>query len=198
MPQQQLFFGHVMRNLTKLVGASLPAILLALAPAAAEMQRKIEKTALCADANCKKGAIAYQPWELKLSVPAQLGKCTTYRATPFLAILLTRNLPDTGDYDCEDLPGEDEAKAGETARQKVLAPFAPRTVFLRMLCVGYAPMVEYTVEGETGMLRNFMAVHAGTDRAEAARLLGIAKQSFPAAAIVSMTARIESADETCR
>jgi hypothetical protein len=111
---------------------------------------------------------------------------------------LTRELPDTGDLDCDELTGEDEAKAGEAARQKVIAAFSPRTVFLRMLCVGYAPMVEYTVEGETGMLRNFMAVHAGTDRAEAERVLAIAKQSFPGAAIASMTARIESADETCR
>jgi hypothetical protein len=153
---------------------------------------------VCADANCKKGAAAYQSWELRLQVPAQLGKCTTYRTTPFLAVLLTRALPDTADYDCDEVAGEDEAKAGEAARQKAMASFAPRTVFLRMLCVGYAPTVEYAIEGETGMLRNFMAVHAGTDRAEAERLLGIAKQSFPGAAIVSMTARIESADESCR
>jgi hypothetical protein len=159
---------------------------------------KIEKTAICADANCKKGAAAYQPWELKLAVPAQLGKCTTYRTTPFLGILLTRDLPDTADYDCDEVADGDEAKAGEAARQKAMAPFAPRTVFLRMLCVGYTPTVDYTIEGETGMLRNLMAIHAGTDRAEAERLLGVAKQSFPGAAIVSMTARIESADESCR
>ena len=187
-----------MRSLTSAVAANLPLLLLTLAPVAAEMTMKIEKTALCPDANCKKGAIAYQPWELKLSVPAQLGKCTTYRSTPFFAILLTRDLPDTGDLDCDELAGEDEAKAGEVARQKVITAFSPRTVFLRMLCVGYAPVVEYTIEGETGMLRNFMAVHAGTDRAEAARVLAIAKQSFPGAAIASMTARIESADESCR
>jgi hypothetical protein len=178
--------------------AVLPLLPLALAPAAAQIKMKIEKTAICADASCKKGSVAYQPWELKLSVPAQLGKCTIYRTTPFLAILLTRDLPDTADYDCDEVAEEDEAKAGEAARRKVLPAFAPRTVFLRMLCVGYAPTVEYTIEGETGMLRNFMAVHAGTDRGEAERLLGIAKQSFPGAAIVTMTARIESADESCR
>ena len=187
--------GNPMRLLISAVAATAPLLLLALAPAAAEMKMKIEKTAICSDANCKKGAVAYQPWELKLSVPAQLGKCTTYRSTPFL---LTRDLPDTGDLDCDELAGEDEAKAGEAARQKVVAAFGPRTVFLRMLCVGYAPMVEYTIEGETGMLRNFMAVHAGADRAEAERALGAAKRSFPGAAIVSMTARIESADESCR
>jgi hypothetical protein len=178
--------------------AALPLVSLAPAPAAAETTMKIEKTAICADSNCKKGAAAYHPWELKLAVPAALGKCTIYRTTPFLAILLTRDLPDTGDYDCDEVADGDEAKAGEAARQKAMAPFAPRTVFLRMLCVGYTPTVEYSIEGETGMLRNFMAVHAGTDRAEAEVLLGVAKQSFPGAAIVSMTARIESADESCR
>jgi hypothetical protein len=187
-----------MRTFALLVGFAFAANGVALAPATAETQMKIEKTAVCADANCKKGAVAYRPWELKLAVPAQLGKCTIYRSTPFLAILLTRDLPDTADFDCDEVAEEDEAKAGERARQKVMASFAPRTVFLRMLCVGYAPTVEYSIEGETGTLRNFMAVHAGTDRAEAERLLAIAKQNFAGAAIVSMTARIESADESCR
>jgi hypothetical protein len=185
---------HVM---SKAFAASLPLVAIAFAPAAAEMQRKIEKTALCANAPCKKGATAFRPWELKLQVPAKLGQCTTYRTTPFLAIVLTRDVPDTAEADCDDLPKERAAKAAEAIRQKAVPAFRGRAVFARMLCTGYGANVQYTVEGETGMLKNFMAVHGGNDRAAAERLLATAKMRYSKAELASMTAYIETGDDRC-
>ncbi len=187
-----------MHRVSKAFAASLPLVAIAFAPAGAETQRQILKTALCHDQSCKKGAAAYRPWELKLQVPAKLGQCTTYRTTPFLAIVLTRDVPDTAEADCDDLPKERAAKAGETARQKAAAPFPGRAVFARMLCTGYGANVQYTVEGESGMLKNFMAVHAGNDRAAAERLLATAKARYPKAEIASMTAYLEIGDDRCK
>ncbi len=186
---------HVLSNA---LAASLPLVAIAFAPASAEQVRKIEKTALCANTQCKKGAAAYWPWELKLQVPAKLGQCTTYRTTPFLAIVLTRDVPDTAEADCDDLPKERAAKAGEAARHKAAASFRGRAVFARMLCTGYGANVQYTVEGETGMLNNFVAVHAGNDRAAAERLLATAKARYSKAEIASMTAYLETGDDRCK
>lgn len=178
--------------------AGLPLVAAAFAPALAEQARKIEKTALCANAQCKKGAAAYRPWELKLQVPAKLGQCTTYRTTPFFAIVLTRDVPDTAEADCEDLPKERAAKAGEALRLKAVPAFRGRAVFARMLCTGYGVNVQYTVEGESGMLKNFLAVQAGNDRAAAERLLATAKARYPKAEIASMTAYLETGDDRCK
>jgi hypothetical protein len=178
--------------------AACAALFAASAPAGAEMQRQIVKTALCHDHSCKKGAAAYRPWELKLQVPAKLGQCTIYRTTPFLAVVLTRDVPDTAEADCGDLPKERAAKAGEAARQQAAASFRGRAVYSRMLCTGYGADVQYTVEGESGMLKNFMAVHAGNDRAAAERLLATAKARYPKAELASMTAYLETGDERCK
>jgi hypothetical protein len=183
---------------SKTFAASLPLLAIAFTPAVAEMQRKIEKTALCANAECKKGAAAYRPWELKLQVPAKIGQCTTYRTTPFLAIVLTRDVPDTAEADCDDLPKERAASAAKALRLKAMGAFRGRAVFARMLCTGYGANVQYTVEGETGMLKNFVAVHAGNDRAAAERLLATAKARYPKAEIASMTAYLETGDDRCK
>ena len=177
--------------------AALAALLL-VSPAFAETPRKIEKTAVCANAACTKGAAAYRPWELKLKVPAKLGRCTTYRTTPFLAVVLTRDVPDTAEDDCDDLPKGRDAKAIEALRQQAVPAFRGRAVFARTLCTGYGSYVQYDAEGETSPLRNFVAVYAGGDRAAAERLLTTAKRRYPKAEIASMTAYIDTGDESCK
>lgn len=176
----------------------LPLVAVAVSPASAEQARKIEKTAVCADAQCKRGAAAYRPWELKLQVPATLGICTTYRTTPFFAVVLTRDMPDTSEDDCDDLPKGRDAKVIDAMRQKAVPAFRGRPVFARALCTGYGPYVQYDAEGERSPLRNFVAVHAGSDRAAAERLLGAAKRRYSKAEIVSMTAYIDTGDERCQ
>lgn len=109
----------------------LPLVAVAVSPASAEQARKIEKTAICADAQCKRGAAAYRPWELKLQVPAALGICTTYRTTPFLAVVLTRDMPDTSEDDCDDLLKGRDAKVIDAMRQKAVPAFRGRPVFAR-------------------------------------------------------------------
>lgn len=186
-----------MNVVVKGIAAGLPLLAVAFAPAAAEMQRKIEKTAVCANAACKNGGSANRPWELKLQVPAKLGKGTIYRTTPFFAVLLTRDVPDTAEDDCEDMPKGRIAKAIEGMRQKTLPAFPGRTVFARTLCIGYGPHVQYDAEGEMSPLRNFVAVYAGGDRAAAERLLGMAKARYPKAVLVSMTAYVDTGDDGC-
>jgi len=191
--------GAYMRSTSRFCIAILPALFLKFDPAPAQQSaRKIEKIALCPDQSCKKGAAAYRPWELKLRLPAKLGQCTTYRTTPFFAVVLARNLPDTSEADCDALPKDRAARAGEAERLKAAAALEGRIVFLRMLCVGFGDHVEYGIEGETGMLKNFMAAFAGHDRAEAEKFLALAKTRYPAAALVSITARVENGDATCR
>lgn len=165
--------------------------------AAQEVPRKIEKTALCFDQTCKKGEAEFRPWELRLSLPKTLAQCTTYRSTPFFAVVLTRNIPETAEYDCDDLPKERAADRGEMARQKALGIFAGHVVFLRMMCVSFGDYVQYAVAGEGGMQRNFLAVYA-RDRATADRILAAARRFYPVPAVVSMTARIEHGDDRCQ
>jgi hypothetical protein len=167
------------------------------APAGAqEIPRKIEKTALCSDQNCKKGAAEYRPWELKLSLPPTLGQCTTYRTTPFFAVILTRNIPDTAELDCDEVQKDRGADRGEQARQKALGIFPGHTVFLRMLCVSFGDYVQYSIPGE-GMMRNFLAVYA-RDRATAERIAYGARRFYPVPQIVSMTARVAHGDDKCQ
>ncbi len=189
-----------MRSSIRFAAAALAALYWGLGPAAAEQStRKIEKTALCADPACKKGAAAYRPWELKLQVPAKLGQCTTYRTTPFFAVILTRNLPDTAELDCAAMPKSRQARAGERERLKAANAFVgPQTYFLRMLCTGQGANVEYSIEGETGMLKNFLAVYTGTIRSAAEGMVGVVKAKYPQAELVSMTARIENGDDRCK
>ena len=167
-------------------------------PAAAQQTRTIEKTAICLDGKCKKGAVAFHAWELALKLPAKLGKCAVYRSTPFFAVILTRDVPDTAELDCDEMPRAKEAVSGEALRQKAAAALKGRTVFARMMCVGFALNVQYTVEGETGMLKNFLAAYAGMNRTMADTSLGEAKAHYPQAEIVSMTARVESGDAGCK
>ena len=178
--------------------AGLVAFAFLAAPVAAQQMRTIEKTAICLDGKCKKGAAAYHPWELPLKLPAKLSKCAVYRSTAFIAVILTRDVPDTAELDCDEMPRAKEAIAGEALRQKATAVLKGRTVFARMMCVGFAPNVQYTVEGETGMLKNFLAAYAGTNRAMADMLLGEAKAHYTRAEIVSMTARVETGDAGCK
>lgn len=178
--------------------AALSVLAVIAAPAAAQ-QTRIEKTAICLDGKCKKGAAAYPAWELPLKLPAKLGTCTIYRSTPFFAVVLTRDVPDTAEADCDEIGRDKQAITGEALRQKAAATLKGRTVFARMLCVGFASTVQYTVEGETGVLKNFLAVYAGmNNRAAAETLLAEAKAHYPQAAIASMTARVESGDARCK
>ena len=179
------------------IGGIAGLALAAAGAAAQEMPRKIEKTALCFDQACKKGEAEFRPWELKLSLPKTLAQCTTYRTTPFFAVVLTRNIPETAEYDCDDLPKERAADRGEMARQKALGIFPGHTIFLRMMCVSFGDYVQYSVAGEGGMQRNFLAVYA-RDRATADRIQYAARRFYPVPAVVSMTARIEHGDDKCQ
>ena len=186
-----------MRSTLMGCAATVSPLLFAIFPSAAQQaERQIVKTALCADQSCTKGSADCRPWELKRALPKSLAQCTTYRTTPFFAVILTRNVPDTSELDCDGLPKEYAAERGEAARKKAEALFKGRAVFLRMLCVSYGNYVEYAIAGES-LLNNFLAVHAGPDRAAAKRLLGLARRHYPAPSIVSMTARLENGDAAC-
>jgi hypothetical protein len=184
----------VRRYLGGFAGLALAA--LSASAGAQEIPRKIEKTALCADQSCKKGVAEYRPWELQLSLPPMLAQCTTYRTTPFFAVILTRNIPDTSELDCDEVQKDRGADRGEQARQKALGLFPGHTVFLRMLCVSFGDYVEYSIPGE-GMMRNFLAVYA-RDRATAERIHYAARRFYPVPRIVSMTARVEHGDDRCK
>ncbi len=191
------FVDRNIMHLSLRLGAALCLIVVAPAPAAAQQERKIEKTALCLNQICKKGGAEFRPWELKLALPPKLAQCTTYRTTPFLAVILTRNVPETGDLNCDELPNEYAAERGERARKRAQSIFAGHTVFLRMMCVRFGDYVEYAIEGEGAARRNFLAVYA-RDRATAQRIAAAARRFYPVPHIVSMTAWVERGDETCR
>lgn len=136
----------------------------------------------------------FDDWELPFKIPAKLAANKPYRSSPFYAVMLkTFEIED----DCD---GGEFVIAVEKERKKLQKNEPGRKVFASYQCPNMGA-VDYDFEGkmdaakENVLIGNFIAIYAGTTRAEAEEMLAPLKKSYPNAVIKKMTASFEVIDQ---
>lgn len=155
-------------------------------------QRKsaAQANAVCFDPNkpCDHKSKKFDVWELSFKMPARLAANKTFVSAPFYAVILETF------ESAEECDGGEFIVQAEAARKRAQKKFAGRKVFADYQCPNLSS-VGYDFDGrfigDKLALGNFIAVYAGTTKAEAEKILQSAKKDYPAARLKKMTANYE-------
>ena len=132
----------------------------------------------------------FDDWELSFKMPAKLPPNKTVKSAPFFAVIL-KTYP-MG----EDCDGGEFIEAAEADRKREQTNQLNRKVFASYECpnmgaVNYDFEGRWTKDGESLLLGNFIALYAGTTRAEGEDALKFLKNEYPQAQLKQMTAMYE-------
>jgi hypothetical protein len=132
----------------------------------------------------------FDDWELSFKMPAKLPPNKAVRSAPFYAVIL-KTYP-MG----EDCDGGEFIEAAEADRKREQANQLDRKVFASYECpnmgaVNYDFQGRWSKDGETLALGNFIALYAGTTKAEGEEALRFMKSEYPEAQLKQMTAMYE-------
>ena len=148
--------------------------------------------AVCADPAkpCHHKEKNFDDWELSFKMPAKLPPNKPVKSAPFYAVIL-KTYP-MGD-DCD---GGEYIEAVEAERKREQANQLDRKVFAAYQCpnmgaVGYEFAGKWDAKKEYVIIGNFLAIYAGTTKAEGDEALGFYKNSYPHAQLKQMTAVYE-------
>jgi hypothetical protein len=134
---------------------------------------------VCANpaAPCHSKVKRFEPYELSFRLPARIKPNVMYQSQPFYAVVLYRQESgtcDRGEY----------SSAVEAIRLRAQKRFPDQKVFTDHQCPDMGA-VSYDVEGQTNA-KVFIAVYAGTTKAEAERILAKAKPNYRKASLKRM------------
>jgi len=148
--------------------------------------------AVCSDPSkpCHHKEKRFDDWELSFKMPVKLTPSKAHRSAPFYAVIL-KTYP-MG----EDCDGGDFIEAAEADRKREQANQLDRKVFASYECpnmgaVGYDFDGRWDSKKETVILSNFIAIYAGTSKAEGEEALRFMKSEYPQAQLKQMTAMYE-------
>jgi hypothetical protein len=148
--------------------------------------------AVCPDPSkpCHHKEKRFDDWELSFKMPAKLPPNKTVKSAPFFAVIL-KTYP-MG----EDCDGGEFIEAAEADRKREQTNQLNRKVFASYECpnmgaVNYDFEGRWTKDGESLLLGNFIALYAGTTRAEGEDALKFLKNEYPQAQLKQMTAMYE-------
>jgi hypothetical protein len=155
-----------------------------------------QANAVCADPAkpCNHKEKIFDDWELPFKMPAKIQPNKPYKSAAFYAVILKTY--EMGD-DCD---GGEYIEAVETERKELQTNHSERKVFAGFQCPNMAA-VDYDFEGkwsedkESVAIGIFLAIYAGTTKAEAENLLSKLKTEYPDAAIKQMTASYEKIEQ---
>ncbi len=131
----------------------------------------------------------FDDWELSFKMPAQLPANKEVRSAPFYAVILKT-------YPMGDCDGGEFIEAAEADRRREQANQLNRKVFASYECpnmgaVGYDFPGRWDAKKEMVILSNFIALYAGTTKAEGEEALRFMKSEYPEAQLKQMTAVYE-------
>ena len=148
--------------------------------------------AVCPDPSkpCHHKDKRFDDWELSFKMPAKLTPNKAHKSAPFYAVIL-KTYP-MG----EDCDGGEFIEAAEADRKREQANQLQRKVFASYECpnmgaVNYDFEGRWTKDGQSLALGNFIALYAGTTRAEGEEALKFLKSEYPQAQLKQMTAMYE-------
>lgn len=136
----------------------------------------------------------FDDWELSFKMPNRLAANKTYRSSSFYALILKTF------GEVEDCDGGEFLIAGEAERKKLQRTQPNRKVFASYECpnmgaVDYDFAGRYDAKREKVVIFNFLAIYAGTTKADADALLAELKPKYPKAVIKQMTVGFEVMDQ---
>jgi hypothetical protein len=132
----------------------------------------------------------FDDWELSFKMPAKLPPNKPLKSAPFYAVIL-KTYPMV-----EDCDGGEFIEAAEADRKREQANQLERKVFASYECPNMGA-VNYDFEGrfdakkESIVIGNFIAIYAGTTKAEGEEALRFLKSEYPHAQLKQMTAVYE-------
>lgn len=132
----------------------------------------------------------FDDWELSFKMPAKLPPNKAVKSAPFYAVIL-KTYP-MG----EDCDGGEFIARGEADRKREQANQLTRKVFASYECpnmgaVNYDFPGRFDREKESIVIGNFIAIYAGTTKAEGEEALKLLKSEYPQAQLKQMTAVYE-------
>lgn len=152
--------------------------------------------AVCPDPSkpCHHKEKRFDDWELSFKMPAKLPVNKAIRSAPFYAVIL-KTYP-MG----EDCDGGEFIEAAEADRKREQANQLDRKVFASYECpnmgaVNYDFPGRFDTKKESIVIGNFIAIYAGTTKAEGDEALKFLKTEYPEAQLKQMTALYEKIEQ---
>ena len=140
------------------------------------------------DKPCNHKYKRFDAWELSFRMPVKLAANKEYKSALFYAVILKSF--ETG----EECDGGEYDKTAEAERKKAQKKFAGRKVFADYQCPNLNA-VSYDFDGKFKddklVVGDFIAVYAGTTKAEAEKFLQTVKKDYPEATLKQMKATYE-------